>query len=84
MCLSPYCCSTFRNAVNGKGQIIGAIQGNVPIISQHSLVGDQVGNAITRTIPISGGLFTVELDFGSGIFTGEARWLGIRVKCSGV
>jgi hypothetical protein len=44
--------------------------------------GSQVGSAITRTVPISGGLFTVVLDFGS-IFTGDARWLGIRVKCSG-
>jgi len=45
--------------------------------------GSQVGSAITRTVPISDGLFTVDLDFGGGIFTGDARWLGIRVKCSG-
>jgi hypothetical protein len=45
--------------------------------------GSRVGSAITRTVPISGGLFTVVLDFGGGIFTGDARWLGIRVKCSG-
>jgi len=46
-------------------------------------VDHQVGSAITRTVPISDGLFTVELDFGGGVFTGDARWLGIRVKCSG-
>jgi len=46
-------------------------------------VGSQVGSAITRTIPISDGLFTVGLDFGGDIFIGDARWLEIRVKCSG-
>ena len=45
--------------------------------------GSQVGSAITRTIPISDGLFAVVLDFGGDIFTGDARWLGIRVRCSG-
>jgi hypothetical protein len=45
--------------------------------------GVEVGSAITTTVPISDGLFTVALDFGSGVFTGDARWLGIRVKCTG-
>lgn len=49
----------------------------------HPSVGSQVGSAITRTVPISDGLFTVVLDFGGGAFTGDARWLGIGVKCSG-
>jgi len=46
-------------------------------------VGIQVGSAITRTVPISDGLFTVGLDFGGDVFIGDARWLEIRVKCSG-
>jgi hypothetical protein len=45
--------------------------------------GNQVGSAITHTVPISDGLFTVNLDFGNGAFTGDARWLGIRVQCPG-
>ena len=45
--------------------------------------GNQVGNPITTTVPISKGLFTVGLDFGASAFTGDARWLGIAVKCSG-
>jgi hypothetical protein len=44
--------------------------------------GSQVGSAITHTVPISDGLFTVNLDFGA-VFTGDARWLGIKVKCAG-
>jgi len=43
----------------------------------------QVGDALTHTVPITGGLFTVSLDFGSGAFTGDARWLGVSVKCTG-
>ncbi|MDY7080245.1 MAG: hypothetical protein SXV54_25465 [Chloroflexota bacterium] len=45
--------------------------------------GSQVGSAITTTVPITDGLFTVNLDFGSGAFDGEARWLGISVNCPG-
>jgi len=45
--------------------------------------GNQVGSAITATVPISDGLFTVSLDFGSGAFNGEGRWLGIQVQCPG-
>ena len=44
--------------------------------------GNELG-AITSTVPISGGLFTVNLDFGTGAFTGYARWLGVKVKCLG-
>lgn len=38
---------------------------------------------ITLTVPISNGLFTVNLDFGEGVFNGQARWLGIQVQCPG-
>jgi hypothetical protein len=45
--------------------------------------GAQVGSAITATVPISDGLFTVSLDFGAGAFDGGRRWLGIAVDCEG-
>ncbi len=44
-------------------------------------VGSQVGNAITSTVPITNGFFTVQLDFGVSAFTGDARWLQIGVRC---
>jgi hypothetical protein len=43
--------------------------------------GVQVGGAITTTVAVAGGLFTVPLDFGAGVFTGAARWLAISVRC---
>lgn len=45
--------------------------------------GNGAGNPITTTVPITGGLFTVNLDFGATAFGGNARWLGIRVRCPG-
>ena len=45
--------------------------------------GSQVGSAISTTVPITDGLFTVTLDFGAGAFGGDARWLGVLVQCPG-
>ena len=49
--------------------------------------GSQLGSAITMTVSITNGLFTVPLngggEFGASAFAGDARWLGIRVRCSG-
>lgn len=44
--------------------------------------GTQAGDAITTTVPITDGLFTVRLDFGA-VFTGTARWLDVKVRCPG-
>ncbi len=46
--------------------------------------GSQVGSAVTKNgVAVSAGRFTVELDFGAGVFTGDARYLQVAVKCAG-
>jgi hypothetical protein len=47
-------------------------------------VGNQVGSPVTITNQtVSGGLFTVQLDFGSSSFTGDARYMLIEVRPTG-
>lgn len=46
--------------------------------------GTHIGSFLTNTAtPVGNGLFTVSLDFGANVFTGEARWLEISVKTNG-
>ena len=43
--------------------------------------GSQVGLTQTNNaVVVSNGAFTVQLDFGAGAFTGEARWLEITLR----
>jgi hypothetical protein len=43
--------------------------------------GTQIGAILTNAaVPVSNGVFIASLDFGAGVFTGEARWLEISVK----
>ena len=44
----------------------------------------QVGNALTNAATeVTNGLFTVTLDFGGGVFTGNPRWLDVSVRTNG-
>jgi hypothetical protein len=44
--------------------------------------GTQVSSTqVASSIPVVEGLFTVLVDFGDSAFMGEARWLGISVRC---
>jgi hypothetical protein len=41
---------------------------------------NQIGSTVTKTVSVSGGLFTTDLDFGAAAFgAGEARWLQTTV-----
>ena len=40
-----------------------------------------IGSPITATVPVTHGVFTVALNFGSNAFDGNARWLDINVDC---
>ena len=41
--------------------------------------GNQIGVAVTNNPNLFNGLFSVNLDFGAGVFNGSARWLDITV-----
>ncbi|MCH7884361.1 MAG: hypothetical protein IIC01_03840 [Planctomycetes bacterium] len=45
--------------------------------------GSKKGNSPQSAsgVSVDDGLFTVAIDFGSGAFNGDARWLGIKVCC---
>jgi hypothetical protein len=46
--------------------------------------GNAVGDVLTNTgTLVASGLFTATLDFGPGVFTGDARWLEIGVRTNG-
>ena len=46
--------------------------------------GSQVsGTFAIAGVPVTNGLFNVELDFGSAVFTGATRWLEIGVRTNG-
>ena len=42
--------------------------------------GNQIGGTVTNSPTLANGLFTVNLDFGAGVFDGNSRWLDITVR----
>jgi len=46
--------------------------------------GAMAGPVTTNGVIVTNGLFTVLIDFGSGVFTGETNWLQIGVESNGV
>lgn len=46
--------------------------------------GAQIGPLVARTnVPVSRGLFNVQLDFGAAQFAGDRQWLEVRIKPAG-
>jgi hypothetical protein len=53
-------------------------------LSDSETGGSYVGPTITNAaVPVSNGLFTVALDFGLDVFSGQSRWLEIAVCTNG-
>jgi len=68
-------------AVNGSCDFQFSLWGRtVGLLAQYVPIGSTLDRP---NVSVSNGLFSVLLDFGSGsgIFSGEARYLGITVRC---
>lgn len=74
---------TYQGRLNDGGSLASGAYDFEFKLYDDSTNGSQVGSAITATVPITDGLFTVSLDFGNNIFNGEVRWLEIGVRPGG-
>jgi hypothetical protein len=73
---------TYQGQLQANGEPVTDDCGMAFRLYDASSGGNQVGNPITTTVSVNAGLFTASLDFGDA-FDGDARWLGVRVKCGG-
>jgi hypothetical protein len=73
---------TYQGQLQSGGQPVNETCDMAFRLYDQATGGMQVGSAITTSVPITDGFFTVGLDFGPA-FAGDARWLEVRVKCPG-
>lgn len=76
-----------QNEFTYQGQLKAA---DVPASGEHDFIfrlfeadngGNQIGSAVNiNDWPVEGGLFTVLLDFGANVFSGQPRWLQVEVR----
>jgi hypothetical protein len=76
---------TYQGRLNDTGQLANGIYDlRFTIFDSTNLPGTIIAGPITNSATgVSNGLFTVTLDFGSGVFTGPARWLQIDARTNG-
>ena len=75
---------TYQGQLNDGGQPAGGIYDLRFVIYDAASDGSIVAGPITNSpVGVTNGLFTTELDFGAGVFTGDARWLEITVRTNG-
>ena len=75
---------TYQGRLLNNGQ---ASSGNYDfqfVLRDAPVNGTQIGGPLTNApVQVTDGLFTVLLDFGSGVFDGSSRWLEIGVRTNG-
>lgn len=69
---------------NGNGLANGSHDLVFAVYDTNAPAGNLVAGPVTNAaVGVSNGLFTVTLDFGAGVFTGDPRWLEIAVRTNG-
>ncbi len=72
---------TYQGRLLSEGNSAAGIFDFTFTIFDTDTAGNVAGNTITNpSVTVTNGLFTVTLDFGTGVFTGPARWLEIAVR----
>jgi len=76
---------TYQGRLNsGGGPASGSYDLAFTIYDANAPAGNWIAGPVTNAaVAVSNGLFTVTLDFGTGVFAGNARWLEIAVRTNG-
>ena len=74
---------TYQGRLNSGANPAGGIYDLRFTVYDDASAGSVWGVLTNAATPVTNGLFTVTLDFGSGVFAGNARWLDIAVRTNG-
>ncbi|MEK7783846.1 MAG: hypothetical protein AAB658_00295, partial [Chloroflexota bacterium] len=75
---------TYQGQLASGGQAANGLYDFQFTVYDALALGNVVGGPLTNSaVAVSNGLFTVSLDFGEGVFTGDARWLEVGVRTNG-
>jgi hypothetical protein len=75
---------TYQGKLDDNGQAAtGLYEMTFALYAQPDAVAPLPGASATLTVPVTNGLFTVMIDFGSGPFDGSPRWMQTSVRLSG-
>jgi hypothetical protein len=75
---------TYQGRLNDAGQAANGSYNLAFTLFSTNNSGSPIGSTITNNaVGVTNGLFTIALDFGTGIFTGTNLWLQISVETNG-
>jgi len=74
---------TYQGSLAAGGQPANGFYDLQFAIYDSPVNGEQMTPALTNSVGVTNGLFNTTLDFGPGVFGGDARWLDIAVRTNG-
>ena len=74
---------TYQGRLNDGGQPANGVYNLQFVVYASQVSGPPLGPALTNSVSVTNGLFTTTLDFGPGVFIGDARWLEISARTNG-